>query len=149
MRKKAHYLTKYSTETKITLLHCVSNYPCSDSSLNLNNITTLKNTFKLPVGFSDKSNNKLEVIPQSTSKTKINFSSKKNIISFVGKLNDSKGYDIFGKTILRILDEFKNWNAIVVGDEPRQKHFFFHKRLSDFIFIVFFFYYFPSSSIQN
>ena len=30
---------------------------------------------------------------------------------------------------MRILDEFKNWNAIVVGDEPRQKHFFFHKRL--------------------
>ena len=74
-------------------------------------------------------NNKLEVIPQSTSKTKINFGSKKNIISFVGKLNDSKGYDIFGKTILRILDEFENWNAIVIGDEPRQKHFFFHKRL--------------------
>ncbi len=73
-------------------------------------------------------NNKLEVIPQSTSKTKINFGSKKNIISFVGKLNDSKGYDIFGKTILRILDEFENWNAIVIGDEPRQKHFFFSQK---------------------
>ena len=47
---------------KITLLHCVSNYPCSDKSLNLNNITTLKNTFKLPVGFSDHSSNKLAVI---------------------------------------------------------------------------------------
>ena len=35
------------------MLHCVSNYPCSDSSLNLNNIITLKNTFKLPVGLSD------------------------------------------------------------------------------------------------
>ena len=47
---------------KITLLHCVSNYPCSDNSLNLNNITTLKNTFKLPIGFSDHSNNKLAAI---------------------------------------------------------------------------------------
>ena len=47
---------------KITLLHCVSNYPCSDSSLNLNNITTLKNTFKLPIGFSDHSDNKLAAI---------------------------------------------------------------------------------------
>ena len=45
-------------KTKITLLHCISNYPCSDKSLNLNNITTLKNTFKLPVGFSDHSSNK-------------------------------------------------------------------------------------------
>ena len=44
------------------MLHCVSNYPCSDSSLNLNNITTLKNTFKLPIGFSDHSDNKLAAI---------------------------------------------------------------------------------------
>ena len=49
-------------KTKIILLHCVSNYPCSDNSLNLNNITTLKNTFKLPIGFSDHSNNKLAAI---------------------------------------------------------------------------------------
>ena len=47
---------------KITLLHCVSNYPCSDNSLNLNNITTLKNNFNLPIGFSDHSNNKLAAI---------------------------------------------------------------------------------------
>ena len=43
-------------------MHCVSNYPCSDNSLNLNNITTLKNTFKLPIGFSDHSDNKLAAI---------------------------------------------------------------------------------------
>ena len=49
-------------KTKIILLHCVSNYPCSDNSLNLNNITTLKNTFKLPIGFSDHSDNKLAAI---------------------------------------------------------------------------------------
>ena len=49
-------------KTKITLLHCVSNYPCSDRSLNLNSITTLKNTFKLPIGFSDHSDNKLAAI---------------------------------------------------------------------------------------
>ena len=39
----------------IILLHCVSNYPCSYASLNLNVITTLKNTFGCPVGFSDHS----------------------------------------------------------------------------------------------
>ena len=49
-------------KTKITLLHCISNYPCSDRSLNLNNITTLKNTFKLPIGFSDHSGNKIAAI---------------------------------------------------------------------------------------
>tara|TARA_Y200000002_G_scaffold383102_1_gene403220 strand:- start:442 stop:1470 length:1029 start_codon:yes stop_codon:yes gene_type:complete len=39
----------------IILLHCVSNYPCSDISLNLNVIKTLKNKYKFPVGFSDHS----------------------------------------------------------------------------------------------
>lgn len=39
----------------IALLHCVSNYPCSDESINLNVINTLKNTFMLPIGYSDHS----------------------------------------------------------------------------------------------
>jgi glycosyltransferase involved in cell wall biosynthesis len=72
---------------------------------------------------------KLKVIHQSTSKTKVNFNKKKNIISFIGKLNPSKGYDIFGKAILKILDKYDNWKAIVIGDEPRQKIFFKHKNL--------------------
>ena len=33
--------------------------------------------------------------------------SKKNIITFVGKLNKSKGYDIFGNTIIKILNKHK------------------------------------------
>ena len=73
---------------------------------------------------------KITVIPQSTSKIKINFSKKKNIITFIGKLNDSKGYDIFGKAIVKILNKYKNWESLVIGDEPRQKLFFSHKRLS-------------------
>jgi glycosyltransferase involved in cell wall biosynthesis len=73
---------------------------------------------------------KLEVVHQSTSKTKINFKKKKNIISFIGKLNSSKGYDIFGKAVIKILDKYKKWQAIVIGDEPRQKYFFKHKNLT-------------------
>lgn len=41
--------------TDIALLHCVSNYPCSDQSLNLNVIKTLQNNFKVPIGYSDHS----------------------------------------------------------------------------------------------
>ena len=74
--------------------------------------------------------NKLHVVHQSTSKTKINFDKKKKIISFVGKLNSSKGYDIFGKSILKILDKYPDWKSIVIGDEPRQKFFFKHKNLN-------------------
>ena len=73
---------------------------------------------------------KINVIHQSTSKTKIDFNKKEKIISFVGKLNTSKGYDVFGKTILKILDKHKDWNSIVIGDEPRQKFFFNHKNLN-------------------
>ena len=37
------------------LLHCVSNYPCSDESLNLRAMRTLAAAFGAPVGFSDHS----------------------------------------------------------------------------------------------
>ena len=72
---------------------------------------------------------KISVIPQSTSRTKINFENKQKIISFVGKLNSSKGYDIFGKAIIKILNEFTDWSSIVIGDEPREKLYFNHPNL--------------------
>ena len=72
---------------------------------------------------------KISVIPQSTSRTKINFKNKQKIISFVGKLNSSKGYDIFGKAIIKILNEFTDWSSIVIGDEPREKLYFNHPNL--------------------
>ena len=73
--------------------------------------------------------NKLQVIKQSINTKKINLDKKKKIITFVGKLNSAKGYDIFGKAIIPILNEFKDWSAIVIGDEPREKIFFEHERL--------------------
>ena len=72
---------------------------------------------------------KTSICYQSTSRTKIKFKDKKKTISFIGKLNSAKGYDIFGKAILKILDKYKDWNAIVIGDEPREKHIFNHDNL--------------------
>jgi glycosyltransferase involved in cell wall biosynthesis len=72
---------------------------------------------------------KLLVIPQSTNKHKITLDNKKNIITFVGKLNKAKGYDIFGQAVVKILNKYKNWKAIVIGDEEREKHIFKHKNL--------------------
>jgi glycosyltransferase involved in cell wall biosynthesis len=77
-----------------------------------------------------KNSNNLEIVHQSTSKKKIYLKKKKKIISYIGKLNSSKGYDIFGEAILRILDKYNDWSCIVIGDEPRQKHFFSHKNLN-------------------
>ena len=73
--------------------------------------------------------NKLEVINQSTSKKIINFKKKKKIILFVGRLNISKGYDLFGEAVISILNTYPNWKAIVIGDEPRENHVFKHKNL--------------------
>tara|TARA_Y100000590_G_scaffold219586_1_gene248666 strand:+ start:270 stop:2399 length:2130 start_codon:yes stop_codon:yes gene_type:complete len=72
---------------------------------------------------------KLLVINQSATKNKINFNNKKKIITFVGKLNRSKGYDLFGKAVIKILKNYKNWSAYVIGDEPRDKLEFSHDRL--------------------
>ena len=72
---------------------------------------------------------KIKIIPQSTSRTPINFSKKKKIISFVSKLNSAKGYDLFGEAVINILNNYPDWKAIVIGDEPRENHVFKHRNL--------------------
>ena len=72
---------------------------------------------------------KTSICYQSSSKVKINFNNKEKIISFVGKLNRAKGYDLFGEAIIKILNTHKDWKAKVFGDEPREKLFFKHKNL--------------------
>jgi len=73
---------------------------------------------------------KLEIINQSTNKPKIDFTKKDKIITFVGKLNSAKGYDLFGSAVLKILNKHKDWNALVIGDEPREKIIFKHENLN-------------------
>ena len=72
---------------------------------------------------------KTSICYQSTSKVKIDFSKKKKIISFIGKLNKAKGYDLFGHAINKILNKYPDWKSIVIGDEPREKILFKHKNL--------------------
>ena len=55
IRKTVEFYIK-NKMSQITLLHCVSNYPCSSKSLNINVIKKLKKEFNLPVGYSDHSN---------------------------------------------------------------------------------------------
>ncbi len=72
---------------------------------------------------------KLIVIHQSAAKNKVKIKNKQKIITFVGKLNKSKGYDLFGKAVIKILNKHKKWKAYVAGDEPRDKIDFNHQRL--------------------
>ena len=74
---------------------------------------------------------KLIVIHQSINQTKVDIKKKKKIISFVGKLNSAKGYDIFCNAIIKVLNKFPDWKAVVAGDEPREVISVDHKNLSN------------------
>ena len=83
-------------------------------------------------GLTDKSINsdKLLVFYQSAKKANINIlKKKKKIITFVGKLNRAKGYDIFAKAIINVLDKNRDWQSLVIGDEKREKIDLNHKRV--------------------
>ena len=53
---------------------------------------------------------------------------KNKTIIFVGKLNSSKGYNIFGDAVIDILNKYKDWSVIVAGNEKRESYTFNHKR---------------------
>ena len=83
-------------------------------------------------GLSDKSINsdKLVVFYQSAKKASINtLKKKKKIITFVGKLNRAKGYDIFAKAIINVLNKNRDWQSLVIGDEKREKIDLNHQRV--------------------
>ena len=75
--------------------------------------------------------NKLLIYYQSAKKGKISFiKNKKKWITFVGKLNRAKGYDIFSKAIIKVLNKYPKWRAIIIGDEKREKIKLNHPRAS-------------------
>tara|TARA_B100000214_G_scaffold332246_1_gene273651 strand:- start:259 stop:2358 length:2100 start_codon:yes stop_codon:yes gene_type:complete len=87
---------------------------------------TMKKFFEgLP--YNSKSNCDV-LYPSIKGPNKFNKNKKKQII-FTGKLNSSKGFDIFGSAIVRILNKYKEWSAVVAGNEPREKFLFKHNRL--------------------
>jgi len=87
---------------------------------------TMKKFFEdLPI--NSKSNCDI-LYPSIKTPHRFNKNKKKQII-FTGKLNSSKGFDIFGTAIIKILNKYKNWFAVVAGNEPREKFLFKHDRL--------------------
>jgi len=80
-------------------------------------------------GIEIKHRNNCDVLyPAIKQQTILNKNKKKNII-FTGKLNSSKGYDIFLKAIIKILNKYEDWTATVIGNEPREKFYLNHKNL--------------------
>ena len=71
---------------------------------------------------------KLAVFYQSAKKNnKKILKNKKKWITFAGKLNSAKGYDVFSKAITRILNKHPDWRAKIIGDEKREKIVLNHK----------------------
>ncbi len=72
------------------------------------------------IDLDKKLSDKTEIVYPSIHKiNKLNKKDKK--ITFVGKLNTSKGYDIYKDAIIRVLDEYKEWKAYSIGDEDRKR----------------------------
>ena len=78
--------------------------------------------------------NQTEIIYPSIHKDKKIYKKNKNII-FVGKLNISKGYDLYKDAILKILDKFKDWKALSIGDENRDRPTINHKNHKELGFL--------------
>ncbi|MDB9760883.1 glycosyltransferase [Pelagibacteraceae bacterium] len=79
---------------------------------------------------------KLYVFFQSARKSKKKIiKKKKKWITFVGKLNQAKGYDVFGKAVIQVLKKYPDWSAKIVGDEKREKIDFKHKNIDKLGFL--------------
>ncbi len=62
-RYKNYYLKNQGyLSAKVMLLHCTSEYPAPANELNLNVINTLQERYKMPIGYSDHSNDPLTPI---------------------------------------------------------------------------------------
>ncbi len=91
----------------------------------------VKNRFFLNI--DEKLQTKSEIVYPSVNKQKKVKKQKK--IIFVGRLNHSKGYDIFKSAITRILDEYPQWSSFSLGDEDRRSIYINHKRHKELGFL--------------
>ena len=74
---------------------------------------------------------KTEIIYHSINPIK-KISKKKKQIVFVGKLNESKGYDLFCEAVNNVLKKYENWVGLSIGDEKRFQSYYTHKRQKNF-----------------
>ena len=135
----ALYLFKNNPEIKINLIfhndpNTIRNSNSKKNKLlllnNCNKVIFVSNWVKKRFFFDLKiqHNNKTEVIYNFVKPIR-KLPKKEKIIIFSGKLNKSKGFDIFGNTIIKILKKYPDWKALVFGNEQREYFDFKHPRL--------------------
>ncbi len=84
-------------------------------------------------GLDEKLQTKTEVVYPSVNKQRP--SKKDKSIIFVGRLNYSKGYDLYKDAVIKILNEFPDWKAYSIGNEDRREIYFDHPRHKELGFI--------------
>ena len=85
------------------------------------------------IGLENLSSNTSAVIYHSVeTRKKIK---KSNYITFVGKLNYAKGYDLYKDALIKILDKYPDWIGLSVGDESRRKIYIKHKQHKELGFL--------------
>ena len=85
-------------------------------------------------GLDNKLINQTEIVYPSIHRAKKIYKKEKKI-TFVGKLNKSKGYDIYKNSVTKILNEFGDWKAYSIGDESRKRPKIDHKNHSELGFL--------------
>ena len=85
------------------------------------------------IDIDQKLQTKTEVVYPSVNKQK-KIKKEKNII-FVGRLNYSKGYDIFKDAVIKILNNYPQWKAYSIGDEDRRKIYINHRNHEELGFV--------------
>ena len=146
IHNRPQLLSKISNKIKSRFIFYFHNDPISmkDSKTRKERLNILKSVEKLVfvsdwvrerffVDIDQKLKTKTEIVYPSVNKQSI-VNKQKNII-FVGRLNHSKGYDLFKDAIIRILDEFPKWNAYSIGNEDRRSIYINHPRHKELGFI--------------
>ena len=86
------------------------------------------------INIDNKLINKTEIVYPSIHKENKVFKKNKHI-TFVGKLNESKGYDIYKNALIKILNEFEGWKGFSIGDESRNRPVINHKNHKELGFL--------------
>lgn len=135
----AFFLIKNNPEIKINIIFHndpntirLSNKPDHKLFLlnNCNKVIFVSNWVKNRYFYDleNKHKNNTEVIYNFVKPLK-KFPVKEKLLVFSGKLNKSKGFGIFGNAIIKILNKYPDWKALVFGNEQREIFNFKHDRL--------------------
>lgn len=113
---------------EVIILHCISIYPPDDTIINLKNISMLKDTFGLPVGFSDHTigtSIPLAAITMGAKVIEKHFTNDKNLPGWDHAVSaNTEEMKLIVEGGRRIIKAQGNYNRTVSDDEYKQRESF-------------------------